>query len=132
MTESARQLIGERLARRNQVDKDYLENDLKLLGLAGRIGTCSHLLSQYLNQDMNSTFFDYINRLRVAEVQKLMRDASNATQSLLDLGFAAGFNSKSHFNASFRKVTGKTPSASRQDHANHLEISGQQERLPAI
>jgi len=122
MTEPARQLIGARLAKRNQLNKDYLENDLKLPELADRIGTSSHLLSQYLNQELQCTFFEYINGLRVAEVQRLMQEASNATRSLLDLATAAGFNSKSHFNASFRKVTGTTPSAWRQAHANLSDV----------
>jgi AraC-like DNA-binding protein len=123
MTQSASQLIGARLSKRNRVDKDYLEGDLKLLDLAKRIGTSSHLLSQYLNQEVGCNFFDYINGLRVAEVQDLMRDASNATRSLLELAHAAGFNSKSHFNASFSKVSGMTPSAWRRVHAAHQERS---------
>lgn len=110
MTAAAVQLIGERLTRRMQQKQDYLHNDLTLSELAQRIGTSPQLLSEYLNTVLQQNFFDYINSQRVAEVQ---RQISNATQAvaLLDLALAAGFNSKSTFNAAFRKHSGMTPSA---------------------
>jgi AraC-like DNA-binding protein len=74
------------------------------------------LLSQYLNDALGLSFFDYINGLRVAEVQKMMRDRSNDTRTLLDLAFAAGFTSKSTFNTSFKKISGLAPSSWRNQH----------------
>ncbi len=122
MTESAKTLIGMRLSKRMHANKDFLEDDLKLLDLAARIGTSAHLLSQYLNEEVGCNFFNYINGLRVAEVQNLMREAANVRRSLMDLSQQAGFSSKSHFNASFRRVTGMTPSVWRRAHADQLHI----------
>lgn len=110
MTGAARQLIGERLARRMSQQRDYLENDLRLTELADRIGTTPQLLSQYLNHELDLSFFDYVNGLRIAEVQRLMRDPSHAGSTLLELAHAAGFNSKSTFNAAFKDISGMTPS----------------------
>jgi AraC-like DNA-binding protein len=56
-------------------------------------------------------FFDYVNGLRVAEVQRSLQADASSGQSLLEVAFAAGFNSKSTFNAAFRKLTGSAPSA---------------------
>lgn len=110
MTPAAEALIGQRLAQRMQTQRDHLESDLTLAELAGRIGTSPQLLSQYLNHRLGLSFFDYVNGLRVAEVQTLLADPARARTPVLDLAFEAGFNSKSTFNAAFRRVCGMTPS----------------------
>lgn len=110
MTEAAQQLIGERLNRRMEQHKDYLQCELTLSDLAAHIGTSPQLLSQYINHFLGLNFFDYVNGLRVTEVQRRMKSDDPEQQTLLEMAFAAGFNSKSTFNASFKKVCGLTPS----------------------
>jgi AraC-like DNA-binding protein len=117
LNDSAVELIAERLAKRMQSTHDYLESDITLAQLAERIGTSPQWLSQYLNKVLGTSFFDYINGLRVSAVQESMRDSSTSRQSLLELAFAAGFNSKSTFNLAFKKRTGLAPSAWRATHA---------------
>jgi AraC-like DNA-binding protein len=121
LNESARALISERLAKRMQTSRDYLEGDLTLAELAERIGTSPQWLSQYLNEALGSSFFDYINGLRVCEAQMAMLDSARAGQSLLEVAFAAGFNSKSTFNSAFKKMTGMAPSRWRAAHATTSE-----------
>lgn len=110
MTEAAQALIASRLAERMAARRDHLESDLTLAELATRIGTSPQLLSQYLNHTLGLSFFDYVNGLRVAEVQGLLADPARGKVPVLDLAFEAGFNSKSTFNAAFRRVSGVTPS----------------------
>lgn len=117
MTEAARRLIGERLQRRMSQRRDYLESDLRLNELAERIGTTPQLLSQYLNHMLGLSFFDYINGLRIAEVQDMMRSPAWAGRTLLELAHAAGFNSKSTFNTAFKNASGMAPSQWRARHA---------------
>lgn len=117
MTEAASQLIGKRLEHWVAQERGYLDPDIKLSELAERIGTSSQLLSQYLNEVLGSSFFDWINALRVAEIQKMMRDPGNDARTLLDLAFAAGFSSKSTFNTSFKKISGLAPSRWRTEYA---------------
>jgi AraC-like DNA-binding protein len=116
MTDAAQALISTQLRARMTQARDFLESDLTLSELAERIGTSPQLLSQYLNDTLEMSFFDYINGLRVAEVQRLMADPAHAPETLLNLAFAAGFNSKSTFNAAFRKIGGTTPSEWRRLH----------------
>jgi AraC-like DNA-binding protein len=116
MTEAAGRLIGERLERWVAHERGFLDPDIKLGDLTACIGTSPQLLSQYLNDVLGLSFFDYINALRVAEVQKMMRDRANDARTLLDLAFAAGFSSKSTFNASFKKISGLAPSIWRSQH----------------
>lgn len=126
MTADTQRLIGERLSRRMARDRDFLESDLKLTELAERIGTSPQLLSEYLNAVVGQNFFDYINGLRVKEVQRLLLDAETVAsgKTLLDLALSAGFNSKSTFNTAFKKFTGKTPSAWRAQAGQTFEPIG--------
>ncbi|WP_457418242.1 helix-turn-helix domain-containing protein [Roseateles sp. P5_E7] len=121
MTDAAQALIGAKLQQRMAQARDFLENELTLADLAERIGTSPQLLSQYLNDTLGLSFFDYINGLRVAEVQRMMADPAQASATLLDLAYAAGFNAKSTFNAAFKKISGATPSEWRRLQARTSE-----------
>ena len=125
MTDAAQQLIGERLARRAASEDDHLDSEVTLTDLAARIGTSPQLLSQYLNDVLAVNFFDYINGLRVLQVQKMMCAPASAGQPLLELALGAGFNSRSTFNAAFKKITGMAPSAWRKLHGRMSEPIGQ-------
>ena len=85
----------------------YGDNSLSLPKLAEIMGLSVNHLSQVINQQSGQNFFDYINRHRVADVQRSMRAGSSST--VLELAFDAGFNSKSAFYSAFRKYTGQTP-----------------------
>jgi AraC-like DNA-binding protein len=111
MTEDARDLIGQRLDKRMREHQDFLDNDLTLPMLAERIGASPQLVSQYLNDHLQLSFFDYVNGLRVAEVACRLADPRYDGATLLTLSTDCGFNSKSTFNAAFKRVHGMTPSA---------------------
>jgi AraC-like DNA-binding protein len=111
MTDAARDLIGQRLLRRMQEHHDYLDSDLTLNVLAERIGALPHLVSQYLNDVLKTSFFDYVNGYRVAAVERRMVDPATRDMTLLDMALASGFSSKSTFNAAFKRVHGMPPSA---------------------
>jgi AraC-like DNA-binding protein len=103
-------LIGKRLTQRMELECIYQDANLTLTDLAGKIGTSPQLLSQYLNEVLGMSFFEYINAARVRAVQALIRDSAYQHLTVLDLAFKAGFNSKSAFNTSFKRVSGITPS----------------------
>ena len=58
-------------------------------------------------------FNDYVNALRIEDVQAMMRAdvETGERRRLIDLAYTAGFSSKSVFNAVFKRETGLTPSA---------------------
>ncbi len=59
----------------------------------------------------NPFLYSYINSFRVAQVQKDLRDPSKDQWTILALALETDFNSKSTFNAVFRKHVGMTPIA---------------------
>lgn len=103
--------LHERLERLMESDKPWLENDLTLQALATRSDMSPHHLSQVLNDYVGSSFFDFVNKYRVREVQRCVVDPAYRSQSLLEIALASGFNSKTAFNEAFRKHAGCTPSA---------------------
>ncbi|WP_426344224.1 helix-turn-helix domain-containing protein [Pseudoduganella sp. R-32] len=131
MTPAAAEEIGRRLLQRVGCQHDNREPELTLAELAGRVGTSPQLLSQYLNEIQGVTFYDYVNGLRVADVQRMMSDPARRGDSLLDLSLAAGFNSRSTFNAAFKKVTGMPPSQWRRRAGCMSAPIGQDDKQPA-
>lgn len=91
----------------------WRSDDLTLGELARQAGASPHDVSRAINEQFARNFFDYVNGWRVREVQRLLRDPAQARRSILELAFAAGFSSKSSFNAAFKKATGMTPRAFR-------------------
>lgn len=91
-------------------EKAFLESDLTLVELSRRCGIPAHQLSQVLNQHLGISFFEYVNRLRVAEAQRCLADPAFDAQSVLDIGLGAGFNSKAAYNAAFKRFSDSTPS----------------------
>ncbi|WJG09430.1 helix-turn-helix domain-containing protein [Aliiglaciecola sp. LCG003] len=90
----------------------YRNSELTLATLADKVGVSVHHLSETLNQHGGKNFNQFINEYRVAEVCQQLDQKSD--QKLIDLALAAGFSSKSSFNAIFKKLTGQTPSLYRR------------------
>jgi len=87
--------------------------ELSLDSLARHLGTNTTYLSRALNEGLGLSFNTAINRLRVAEVCRRLSRPDD-TGDLLDVAFAAGFNSKTSFNRVFKAMTGSTPSQYRE------------------
>jgi AraC-like DNA-binding protein len=92
----------------------YREADLTLPMLAAKVGAKPNIVSQALNQTLGVSFFDYINNHRISEAKRLLLTADETDVTILDIAYAVGFNSKSTFNAAFKKRTGQTPSLFRK------------------
>jgi AraC-like DNA-binding protein len=91
----------------------WRDPELGLERLARLLGTNTAYLSRALNEGLGMSFNEAINRLRVAEVCRRLRQGA-AAGDLLDIAFAAGFSSKTSFNRTFKAQTGKTPSQFRE------------------
>ena len=74
----------------------------------------AHNLSQVINAKLGKNFYDFVNEYRVEEVKRRLRDPKYTNLKILAIGMDAGFNTKSTFNAFFKKHTGLTPSQYRE------------------
>jgi AraC-like DNA-binding protein len=95
-------------------EKPYTDPDLTINRLSERLGIPRHHLTQVLNEKINRNFFMFVNEYRIREIkERISTDAANE-HSILRIAYEAGFNSKSTFNAMFKKSTGMTPSQYRK------------------
>jgi len=90
-------------------EKLYRNPTLSMDILAEKSNLSNGYLSQIINQKEGKNFYDFINTYRVEEVKAHLKDADFDHYSILGIGLEAGFQSKSTFNAVFKKMTGMTP-----------------------
>ncbi|WNJ18464.1 helix-turn-helix domain-containing protein [Pontibacter sp. G13] len=115
LTEARAIAYLEQLEHLMQTEKPYLNASLSLGELATASGINKHHLTETLNRTLGKTFYQYINTYRVQTAQALIKSGSE--ENLLQLAYAAGFNSKTSFNAYFKKIVGVSPSQYRKTHA---------------
>lgn len=95
--------------------KPYLTNHLKIDDLAHQVSLSPKLLSSLINNEFGMNFFEFINRYRLKEIKIYLAHPEMKDQSIIDLAFKAGYNSKTSFNRLFKLETGKTPSQYRKE-----------------
>ncbi|HBF87765.1 MAG TPA: hypothetical protein DDX39_03905 [Bacteroidales bacterium] len=104
------QEIQEKLLNYLKTEKPYLNPELNIIDLAKTIGTNQKYLSQIINTEFEMNFINFINKYRIDEVLKLMKDSTSVNYTIETLGEMAGFKSKSSFYNAFKKITNETPS----------------------
>lgn len=94
--------------------KPYLSENITIKDLAWELDIPSHHLSIVINNRLNKNFYTFINEYRIKESQQILKDPENSDASILSIAFKSGFNSKSTFNTTFKKITGLTPTEYRE------------------
>ncbi|TAI48529.1 AraC family transcriptional regulator [Flagellimonas allohymeniacidonis] len=92
----------------------YMNPEIRLKDLAGKMDISTHHLSQIINENYESSFFDFINKHRIKMAKK--RIAENPSRLLIDIAFECGFNNKTSFVNAFKKFEKMTPSKFRDTH----------------
>lgn len=90
-------------------EKPYLDSELNLLRLSEKLSISSHQLSYVLNEGFGENFFYFINKYRVQKAKELLIDPNYDHLNMIAIGYDAGFNSKTSFNTTFKKMTLSTP-----------------------
>lgn len=83
----------------------WKNTQLTLADLAAEIGTNRTYLSNYLNNTLNTTFYEYINSFRLEAALKIMNDPTS-TATMVEIAEACGFNSISTFRRVFVRAKG--------------------------
>lgn len=100
-------------------EKEIFKNpNLKLNDLAKEINVSGHQLSQLLNDNLEKNFTLFINEYRINEACKILSTKTNLT--IEAIGDEVGFNSKSTFFATFKKIKGMTPNIYQQNTSPNL------------
>ena len=99
-------------------ERPFLEPELTLEQLAGKLSLRPKILSQVINETVGQNFFDFVNRYRIEEAKKLLANPADKKITVLEVLYEVGFNSKSSFNTLFKKHTGLTPSEFKKKNMN--------------
>lgn len=90
-------------------EKWFQNPSLSLRALAENVNISSNKLSWLLNERIGQNFNEYINSFRVENFKENALNPANSHLTLIALAYDSGFNSKSVFNAFFKKIEGMTP-----------------------
>lgn len=103
-----------RLDKAMDTDRAFLDPELTLDRLSKATAIPAKQLSRLVNERYGLNFNDFVNRRRIEEAKRLLLDPASRGSKLLRIAFESGFNSKSVFNAAFRKHAGASPSEFRR------------------
>ncbi|MDO3386802.1 helix-turn-helix transcriptional regulator [Gilvimarinus sp. SDUM040013] len=95
-------------------DSPFLQHALTVDELANMVGIPPKTLSAIFKQHFGKNFYEFINSYRIDKAQALLSDPIHKDNSILDILYEAGFNSKATFNTLFKKRVGMTPSEFRK------------------
>lgn len=99
-------------------NKLYLDPELNLGQIAMKLNAKERAISQAINTINGRNVKDYLNMLRTEYACKLL--CEDRHKPIYEVMYESGFNTKGAFNLTFKKITGKTPTAFREDAQEHL------------
>jgi AraC-like DNA-binding protein len=86
--------------------KSNITEPIRLENLAKHLNVSPFYLCRQFQKHAKLRFTEYITRLRVERAKQLLLQQNNR---ISEVAFEAGFQSIPHFNRSFKRVTGSTP-----------------------
>ena len=89
-------------------EKPYIDNELRLVNLADKVGFSTHLLSKIINEKSGKNFNSFINEYRLQEAEKLL--ISDEDFHIKSIYYDVGFNNKVTFYNAFKSKYHCTPS----------------------
>lgn len=104
------QQLSRQIIRYMEQDRAYLDAELSLSKLSEHLGTPKYLISQALNMELGTSFYELLNTYRYQEVKRRLKDPKYRHLTILAIALDAGFNNKNTFNKVFKKHAGVTPS----------------------
>ena len=101
--------FGENLKKLFDTEKIYVQKNLALTDLASLLNTNTTYLSQFLNNELATTFNDYVNLYRIKEACRIFKNNTEFKYSIDQVADMVGFSSRTTFYTAFNKFTGITP-----------------------
>ncbi|AMM85864.1 helix-turn-helix domain-containing protein [Martelella sp. AD-3] len=111
LSREMQQRIAEKLTAAMADERLYRDANLSLWSLSQHIGVTPNYISQTLSETLGQSFYAFVNGHRIDAAKRLL---VSETQTVLEIAYDVGFNSKSAFYTSFRRMTGQTPAAFRK------------------
>lgn len=103
-----------RLSYLMEKEKIFCDLELTLSSLSSQLMLTSHQLSEIMNDSLHMNFSSFLNHHRIEEAKRLL--INDPDNTILEIAFEVGYNSKTSFNNNFRHLSGMTPSEFRDSH----------------
>lgn len=94
------------------IAEHYTDSELTLEIMTQQVGISRTKVNDIIKDEIGLTFTAYINKLRLTEASRLLKENSEASVS--EVVFAVGYNNASYFNKLFKAEFGCTPKTYRQ------------------
>lgn len=104
----------ERVRKAMDVDKIYLKQNVNIEQFADGVAMSVKEVSAVINKHFGTNFFEFINSYRVEEAKRLLASEEHRNMNVLDVLMEAGFNSKSAFHRSFKRLVDESPTEYRK------------------
>lgn len=115
LTEAEKEVILSAIRKEMEKNKFFTNNLVSLSGLAKKVNSPSHHVSQVINEKLHMSFFEMIAKYRIDQAKNIIRKEKDTKITIEELAEKVGYNSKSSFNTAFKKHTGQTPSEFRKN-----------------
>ncbi len=111
MDEQQMKEVCEKASQYMAESKAYLRPDISLALFAREINIPQRTLSRAINGSLGCNFFEFVNRMRIEEAKRLLRDLRTSDFNIDSIYSDCGFRSRSTFFMVFKKMTGMSPAA---------------------
>jgi len=95
----------------------YTDEALSIGQLAEKLQMPSRRISFLINTYLDQNFMGFVNRYRIDMAKQRLADPKDEKETVAEVMYEAGFNSKSSFNTLFKQQTGQTPSGYKKSRA---------------
>jgi AraC-like DNA-binding protein len=111
LSTGARAAEPKNVTRAREFIAQHQDRDLSLQEVAKAVNTSTFYFCKVFKKATGLTFTDYLARVRVEKAKNLLL---NPNLRVSEICYEVGFQSLTHFNRSFRKLTGQSPSRYRE------------------
>ena len=108
-------LVMETIKKAISTGKLYKQHNLSLDTLASETGLNRYYISGAMNRCTGKHFNAFINEYRVKEAIRLASNPKTAHATIEEIAFESGFNDRTSFYRSFKKITGISPAEFRKN-----------------
>ncbi len=113
----------EKLLNIMDTEAPHLDSDLRLVDLAERMNINRHHASQIINENFNMSFFEFINKYRIQEAERMIKNIEKENLKLVDIAYRSGFNNRITFYKAFKNIKGISPSEYRKKIVEEIVLS---------
>lgn len=99
-------------------ENPFLQPTITIKTISEKLSKNSREVSQSINENAQQNFREFVNHYRIEKAKALLIDLENKDKKMAVIAYDSGFGTVTAFNVSFKKITGLTPSAYREDILN--------------